>query len=94
MIVPSGLPDLPEGQEQQLELNLGHLSFHILIRQAHVDAGRVDVPVPQLLLQHIQATAAVGKNDGVAVTEEVGMHCPMQIGPVGARGSVFPRSRS
>lgn len=39
--------NFPKGQKGQLslvlELNLGDLSLHIFIREAEVDAGRVDV---------------------------------------------------
>ena len=88
MILTLGAPEsrlnLPNGQIPQLKLHLSHLSLHVLIREAKVDAGRIDIPVSQLFLQGIQAATTVQEVNGVAMAEEVGMHRPMQIGPVGS----------
>ena len=46
----------PKGQEGQLELDFGDLALDILAGQAQVDAGRVDVSVPELLLKGIMDT--------------------------------------
>ncbi len=46
-------PDFANGQDEQLELNLGNLPLNILIGKAQVDACSIDVLVPQLLLKSI-----------------------------------------
>ena len=62
---------MPIGQERQLELYLVHFAHYILTGQPQVNAGGVDVPVPELLLKGVEAPTAVEEVDGVAVTEQV-----------------------
>ena len=48
-----------EGQEGQLELDLRHLSHHILVGQTQVDAGGIDVSMSELLLEGVKAPFTV-----------------------------------
>ena len=43
--------------------------MHVFIGEAKVDARSVDIPMAQLLLQCVQATATVQEVDGIAVAE-------------------------
>ena len=72
--------DLPKGQEGQLELNSGCLSFDIFIREPEIDSGCIDVPMSQLLLEGIQAAPVVKKVDGIAMPEQMGVDSPLQVG--------------
>ena len=45
--------NLGKGQEGQLELDLRDLPHHVLAGESEVDAGGVDVGVPELLLKRI-----------------------------------------
>ena len=48
--------NLPNGQDEQLELYLGHLAHHVLARETQVDASGIDAPMAQLLLKRIEAS--------------------------------------
>ena len=61
-------------QERQLELYLVHFAAYVLAGQPQVDACGVDVPVPQLFLESVEASTAVQEVDGVAVPEEMSVH--------------------
>ena len=51
-----------------LELDC-HLALYILVGETKVDARGVDVPMAQLFLKCVQATAAVQEVDGITVAE-------------------------
>ena len=67
-----------KGQDEQLELYLGHLSHHVLTRETQVDTRGVDVPVAQLLLESVESAAAVQEVDRIAVAEEMSVHIPLE----------------
>ena len=60
------------------KLDLGDFSPQIVVGKAQVDAGSIDVSVPQLFLKGIKPAAAVEEVDGVAMAEEVGMDVAFQ----------------
>ena len=70
--------NFPKGQECQLELYFGYFTLHVLIREAKVDTCCVDVPMPGLFLQGIQATAAVEEVDSVPVPEQMGVNISLE----------------
>ena len=70
--------NLSNGQKEQLELDLGHLSFHVFIGETQVDPRSVDVPMPQLLLEGIKPPTAVQEVDGIAVPEEMSMDVALE----------------
>ena len=76
---------MPKGQEQQLELDFGDLSLHVLMGKAQVDAGSVDVPMSQLLLKGIQTSTTIQEVNRVAVPEEVGMDIALKSSAPGGR---------
>ena len=79
----SGIVSFPKGQDEQLELYLGHLSHHVLARETQVDTRGVDVPVAELLLEGIESAAAVQEVDRVAVAEEMSVDVPLEPGSTG-----------
>ena len=66
----------------QLELDLRHFLFHILIREAQVDSGGVDIPVSQLFLKSIKPATAVQEVDSIPVAEQVGVNVSLWVRPV------------
>ena len=59
LIVMAVSLNFPNGQEHQLELYLLDLSLNVLVGEAQVYTGSIDVPVAELLLESIQSAIAV-----------------------------------
>lgn len=62
-----------------MEQDIGDLGLDILFRKTKLDSDGVDFRVAELLLKGIRLPGAVGEIDAAAVTEQWGVHCPLQV---------------
>ena len=65
------------------ELEFGDFPTQVVIREAQVDAGGVDVAVAQLLLEGVQTPTTVQEVDGIAMAKQVSVDIAGQVGPAG-----------
>lgn len=42
----------------------GHLPLDVFVGETEIDSGCIDVPMPQLFLENVQAASAVQEVDG------------------------------